>query len=142
MGVVLQLSGIEAPNSIIKGERYHYHLRIIPEVTTSEYNKLADNIVLRLSMEAINDSMEPNGLLPSLLVFRKIPKFPSTSSMNSIRTERFEAFKVERAKIETIAVAAGMQRAAQSKQQSSSIYQILPRELERVYRERTARWEG
>lgn len=48
MGVHLQFSCIEDHRSIGKGERYHYTLRRMFEVTKSEYIKLADMIILRM----------------------------------------------------------------------------------------------
>lgn len=101
MGVKLQISGVEAQNSI-GGERYYYPLRRIFEVTKSEHNKLVDKIILRMYIKAINGTMGPNGIVPSLLVSGPIPKFPYQSNMNPKQTERFEAVKLARPEMETI----------------------------------------
>lgn len=65
----LQFKGIKAHNAIDKGERYDYSLRRILKVTKCEHDKLSDNIILRMSIKAINHMIVPNGLVPSILVF-------------------------------------------------------------------------
>lgn len=102
MEIHLQLSGIETANSIGKGERYHYPLKGMFEITESEYNKLSSRIILRMSIKAFSDTMGPNGLLPSPLPFGILPKFPCTLSVNAKQIEIFEAVKLARTEMETL----------------------------------------
>lgn len=51
---------------------------------------------------AINDTMGSNGLVPSLLVFRKVPSFPSPSRAQKRKEERFSVSQRERAEMATI----------------------------------------
>jgi hypothetical protein len=58
-GIRLQLSGIESHNSIGSGERYHAQLRHIYTNIRMDYPELDSNLGLRLSIEAMNDTMGP-----------------------------------------------------------------------------------
>lgn len=82
-----------------KGERYEYSLRRVFEMTKSEFNKLSDILILRMTIKAINDMMVSHVLAPSLLVFWTLPKIIYTSNINPKQIERFEAVKLARSKI-------------------------------------------
>ena len=58
--------------------------------------------ILRLSVKAINDTMGPNGLVPSLLVFGVLPSFPGPTSNNIPQKERMEALRKAKAEMEAI----------------------------------------
>lgn len=80
-------------------ERYHRPLRSIFEVTQSEYDKVPYKIVLRKSIKPIQDTMGPNGLVTSLLLFSTLSQFPCMTSMNPRQSESFKALKLARAKM-------------------------------------------
>lgn len=69
MGTDVHHRGVEPYNSTGTGEIYHLSLRKIYDVTESEYNKLADRIILMITIKTIYDTMGPNGLVRALLVF-------------------------------------------------------------------------
>lgn len=75
MGIHLRFNSIDAQNSTERRESYHYALRRTFEFTKSEHSKLSDKIILRISIKAIDDTMGPEGPVPSLLVFGTLPKF-------------------------------------------------------------------
>ncbi len=54
------------------------------------------NIVLKLAMKATNDTMGPEGLVPSYLVFGCIPRFPSTESTLSTQQQRMDGMQAAR----------------------------------------------
>lgn len=141
-GINLQLSGIEAHNSIGKGERYHYPLRRIYETVEKEHPRLRGKSTLRLAIKAINDTMGPNGLIPSLLVFGTLPRFPGIEASHPNQRERFQALKTARAEMEAIVAETRIQKALRSKLPPATKYLILPGDLVRVFRERSGRWEG
>tara|TARA_R110002060_G_scaffold67002_1_gene75747 strand:+ start:498 stop:704 length:207 start_codon:yes stop_codon:yes gene_type:complete len=50
-------------------ERYYYLLRYAYEIVTKEYLKLFDANQLQIVIKAINDTIESNRLIPTLLIF-------------------------------------------------------------------------
>ena len=78
VGTDVQESVVEAHNSLLSGERYHAPLKRIFLKIRKEHPKMDKNIKLKLSVKAMNDTLGPEGLFPSYLVFGCIPRFPST----------------------------------------------------------------
>jgi transposase InsO family protein len=78
-GITLSISGVEAHNSLGIGERYHGPLRRVYQKIEHEFPHVGPALLLRLSVKAINDTMGTNGLVPSLLVFCVVPRFPPMS---------------------------------------------------------------
>lgn len=66
--VDLQFSDIESHNAIVQGERYHYPLCRIFNITSEEQLRLPDAQILRLAIKAINDTKVPDELVPYLLL--------------------------------------------------------------------------
>lgn len=102
VGIKLHFSGIERQNSIVKGERYHSPLRGISDVFKKEHYQLPDRIVLKFSNTSINDTMGPNWLVPSLLVYGVFPNFRGPTKTSMKQKERLQALKIARAEMETI----------------------------------------
>jgi hypothetical protein len=67
-----------------------------------DYPELDSNIVLRLCINAMNDTMGPEGLVPSLLVFGVLPRFPATQTSLPNQKDRMEALSTARSEMETI----------------------------------------
>jgi len=61
---------IKAHNSIGIIERYHSPLRRIYHIIIIELLDINKDIALHMAFKAINDSTNPNGLIPTLLVFK------------------------------------------------------------------------
>ncbi len=80
VGSIVQNSGVESHNSIGFGMRYHAPLRRIFNRNKHENTKIYSKIVLCIAVEAMNDTMGPNGLVPSYLLFGCVPRFPSVDS--------------------------------------------------------------
>ena len=79
-GIRLIYSGVESHNSIGSGERYHDPLRRMYQKIRFSEPDIALDLTMRLSVKAINDTMDPEGLIPSLLVFGVLPRFPAFST--------------------------------------------------------------
>lgn len=75
-GVVVQASGIEVHNALGVGERYHAPLRCVFNAILLYDRYIDPSLPLRLAVKAINDTMGTNGLVPSLLVYDRLPRFP------------------------------------------------------------------
>lgn len=72
----MEYSGVESHNSLGSGERYHGPLRRIFNKIKYDNSKMKRELVLSLTLKAINDTMGPEGLVPTLLVLGALPRFP------------------------------------------------------------------
>jgi hypothetical protein len=61
---------IEAYNLVGMVECYYGPLRRIYYIITTELPDIGKDMALQMAFKAINDSAGPNGLIPTLLVFR------------------------------------------------------------------------
>ena len=61
---------VKAYNSVRIVERYYSPLRHIYYIITKELLDISKDIALQMAFKAINDSIGPNSLIPTLLVFR------------------------------------------------------------------------
>ena len=90
-GTELRISGVEAHNSLGIGERLHAPLRRIFRKIKNDFPKISPDILLKLAVKAMNDTNSENGLVPSLLVFGIIPRFPIISTHLPTHRERMKA---------------------------------------------------
>lgn len=58
--------------------------------------------IIRLSIKAINDTIDPNGLVTSLLAFVVLLSFATPRSQSLNQTEQFNGLKCAKTEIETI----------------------------------------
>lgn len=93
---------IESHISIRQEERYHLPQRRTFSILKPQHPSLNDNHVLRFALKGINGTMNPNGLVTSLLVFGVARSFPSPNKHSLYQTERFQALKKARPEMETI----------------------------------------
>jgi hypothetical protein len=84
-GIVLQLSGTESHNSLGVGERYHAPLRRLYHKIISECPRLDPHLALKHAVQAMNDTQGPEGLVPSLLLFGVLPRFPVATHFSQIK---------------------------------------------------------
>jgi hypothetical protein len=64
---------IKAYNNIKKVERYYIPLRYIYKIISSELKGISKELILQIAVKAVNNSADPNGLIPILLVFSTYP---------------------------------------------------------------------
>ena len=81
MAIELEEVPVEAHNSIGKLERYHAPLRQAFNVIKADLqgHGTVDKIILQMAVKAVNDTVGPNGLVPTLLVFGTYPRLSDTS---------------------------------------------------------------
>eukprot|EP00171_Calliarthron_tuberculosum_P005813 IDg5813t1 len=96
----LRSTGIESHNSLGKGETYHSLLRRVYNKAKMEHPSLSDELVLSLSVKAMNDTAGPGGLVPTLLAFGALPKTIEVFSEYPSQTERFRAMETARAEFQ------------------------------------------
>jgi transposase InsO family protein len=73
-GIKLELSTIQSHNSLSVGERYHEHLRRIYRKVRHYFPNLSESLALSLANKAMNDTMGPEELVPTLLGFGTFPR--------------------------------------------------------------------
>ena len=102
------------------------------------------NLILSLSVHAVNTTVGPNGITPSLLVFGTIARLPigGLNALPSTEKESFEAMKTARE--EMLAITAERRLSAALRERQSRSQAFIPKEgdLVRVYRENPERFEG
>ena len=69
MGIIVKNTPVEAYHSISMVERYHGPVRQVYSIITTEIPGIKPDSALQMSFKVINDSIGPNGLVPTLLVF-------------------------------------------------------------------------
>ena len=63
-------------------ECYHGPLHCIYYIIITELPDIGKDIALQMAFKAINDSVGPNGLIPTLLVFRAYPRMVESNTPN------------------------------------------------------------
>ena len=71
--VQVDRTGIEAHSSLGIGERYHQPLRNTYRKLKIDFANVAPQLLLAMSVKALNDTLGPEGLVPSALVFGEYP---------------------------------------------------------------------
>ena len=73
-GVKVEHTGIEAHSSLGLGEGYHQPLRQAYRRIKAEHPTTEPQLALALAVKAMNDTLGPEGLVPSALVFGEFPQ--------------------------------------------------------------------
>ncbi len=143
-GIELQLSGVESHNSLGKGERYHAPLRRIFLKIKDHYPNLENELILKLAVKAMNDTMGPNGLVPSLLVFGVLPRFPAVSTNLPNQEDRMKALEIARSEMEAFVAEARVRTALNSNIPATATTVFHPGQEVLVYREKAKpnQWTG
>jgi hypothetical protein len=131
-GVKLELSPIESHNSLSVGERYHDPLRRIYRKVRHDFPKITEHLALSLANKAMNGTVSPEGLAPTLVVFGIIPRLSADGSLPN-KHDRMLAMNSARREMDTIVSELRMKRALSSKTPPGAI---------RVYLEHPAKCIG
>jgi hypothetical protein len=74
---------VKAHNSIGKVKRYHQLLRRAYEIIRDKlHDKASSEIVLQIAVKAVNNLAEPDGIVPTLLIFGAYPKMAEDSILS------------------------------------------------------------
>jgi hypothetical protein len=82
---------VKAYNSIGKVEQYYSLLQQAYKILSSELLSVNKEAILQIVMKAINNSVRPDGIVPTLLVFRAYPRITRDSLLLPFITEQAEA---------------------------------------------------
>ena len=143
-GIKIKLFGVESHNSLGAGERYHDPIRRIFDKILFDHPSIDPPIALSVAVKAMNDTMNSNGLVPSLLVFG-VPRFPSSSSSHPKQSERMRALTMARLEMETITAELRIQQALLKNipPASKTVLVLKPGQEVLVYREKqNPHWTG
>jgi len=80
---------IESANSMTYVERYHTPLRRAFRIIKSELPNISDEEVLQYAVKSLNDSVGPDGLVPTLLVYGALPRYISPN-VNFVKLSKQE----------------------------------------------------
>jgi hypothetical protein len=82
---------VKAYNSISKVKQYYNLLQQAYKILSSELLLANKEAILQITVKAVNDSAGPDGIMPTLLVFRAYPCITRDSLSSLFITERAEA---------------------------------------------------
>jgi hypothetical protein len=72
---------VETYNNIGKVKRYHYFLRRVYKIIRDEIqNEVNFKTALQMAVKVINNLAGPDGIIPTLLVFKAYPKMTEDSA--------------------------------------------------------------
>ena len=142
-GVKIELSGVESHNSLSAGEKYHDPLRRIYEKILFDNPSMKPDFILSTAVKAMNDTMNCDGLVPSLLVFGVLPRFPSFRTALPNQTERMRALSAARTEMETITSELRLSKALLAALPAATKQVFKPGQEVLVFREKErVRWTG
>ncbi len=93
MSIEVKTVLVEAHHSIGMVERYHGPLRRIYSIIISEMPTIDPESALQMSFKALNDSVGPDGLVPTLLVFGAYLRMTESDASSPTITQRSMAMK-------------------------------------------------
>lgn len=93
MGVTCKRVPVEAHQSIGKVERYHVPLRRAFNILFAELTSTRPELILQMAVKAVNDTIGPDGLVPTLLVFGAYPHINQDSPPSPSMLKRADAIQ-------------------------------------------------
>ena len=136
-------TGTESHNSLGAGETYHAYLRRTYNKVSQEHPSIPEEVILALSIKAINDCTGPKGLCPTLLVFGSLPQLPSPSRKSyPTMSERYRASALARLEYERIVTTERLKLAARKPPPPVTNLQFKPGGFAYVYREKLRHYTG
>ncbi len=103
---------------------------------------MGNNVILKLAVKAMNDTMGPKGLVPSYLVFGCILRFPSAESTLTTQQQRMDAMHAALREMLIITAELRIRKALSSHVPRNADLVIEVGDLVRVFRETEKRYVG
>jgi hypothetical protein len=82
---------VKAHNSISKVEQYYGPLQQAYKILSNKLLSANKEAILQIAVKAVNDSAEPDGIVPILLIFKPYPCITKDFLLSPFITERAEA---------------------------------------------------
>ena len=148
--IEVQRTGIEAHSSLGVCERYHQPLRQTYRKIMAAHPASDPKLVLALSVRAMNDTLGPEGLVPTALVFGEYPPVHTkseTPSSRALLASRAEVANTARQEMEKVMAELRFKRALRHATPSSASIVYSPGDQVLVWREkqfdsRIGEWVG
>jgi hypothetical protein len=93
MSIKVNTVSIETHHSIDMIERYHDSLRRMYVIIIAKISNIDSNSTLQMTFKALNDSIELNELISTLLVFEAYLRMIEMNALSSTITQRFIAMR-------------------------------------------------
>ena len=95
MAIEIKEVPVEAHNSVGLVKRYYAPLRRLYEIIQDELKDehIDKEMVLQMAVKAVNDSVGPDGIVPTLLVFGTYPRLTEMDPLSPSVTKRAEAIR-------------------------------------------------
>ena len=93
MKIIIKNVLVEAHNSIDLVERYHESLRRVFNIITTEMTDISSEFALQMSFKTLNDSVNSNDLVSTLLIFDAYLRMIELNASSSTIIQRFIAMK-------------------------------------------------
>jgi hypothetical protein len=93
VGTKLKIVPVELHNLISITKRYHGPLRRAYQILEKELKGTHKDMLLQMALKALNDSVGPDGLVPTLLVFGAYPRMSKYDAPSPSIAERAAAIK-------------------------------------------------
>ena len=147
-GIKVLEAPIESPSTMSHVERYHKPLRAAyMKIRDSLPKTETDSDCLKLAVKAVNDTVGPEGLCPTLLVYGAIPRPPRRTPADT-QIERARALdqatkevQKEQAK-RRVAFALRHPCSPKAKEQEAKLEKLPAGAAVLVYRDKTKTWQG
>jgi hypothetical protein len=121
MKIRVNIVSIETHHSIDMIERYHDSLRRVYAIIIAKISNIDSNSTLEMTFKALNDSVEFNDLMSTLLVFEAYSRMIEMNALSSTIIQRFIAMRKTMNEVRKSIVARQMNDALNTRNDSFSI---------------------
>ncbi len=138
MKIIIKIVSIEAHLSIEMMKRYHKSLRRAYSIITVEISKIDFELVLQMTFKIINDSIDLNDLISTLLIFEVYFRMIEMNVSSSTITQRFIAMRKVMKEVRKLNAMRQMNDALNTRNESSItlIHDLSLNSLVLIFRER------
>ena len=138
MSITVNIMSMKTHHSIEMIERYHGPLRKIYNIITSKISDIEENLTLQMIFKALNDSIESNDLMSTLLIFGAYPRMIDSDASSSTINQRSTAIKRAMKEVRKIMASRTVSDALNIRNDSSSstIHDLPINSRVLIYRER------
>ncbi|CDF37987.1 unnamed protein product [Chondrus crispus] len=147
-GITVLPAPIESPSTMSHVERYHAPLRAaLKKIRDSLPTSESDSDCLQMALKAVNDTIGPEGLCPTLLVYGALPRHP-LSAPNTSQLERAKSMDDAMDSVRKVQaqrrVAFGLRHPGgpKAKENSEELSRLPAGSPVYVYRNTTEKWDG
>ena len=148
VGTKVKIVPVEAHNSVGIVERYHGPVRRAYQIITSEVPGINKDVALQMAFKAVNDSIGPDGFVPTLLVYGAYPRMSELDSPAPKISQRAAAIKKAMAELAKLRAKRQVADALHTRNgpNTDNLHTLAINSRVLVWREgkagKTGRWDG